>query len=361
MAVLLLAVGELAAAKKDVETVEVEGLGAVYGDDLGKAREQALADAKKRAVEQVVGVYVAGSVMVSKATVMDDQINTQTEGLIEQYDVLKEGRQDAFYKVRIRARVKREDLLRKVAELNLNPKKYGNPRIAFWVDETANHVPQTTRVAEQELMSVFIASGFVVSDVKPREAFATPQALLAASTGVLEERLKADIIVLGEASSEFNSDQAMGGFISYRAPISVKVVKTGTNEVITTANSAAGGVDITRESAARKALENAARGVGKSLPYKVLSYLRDHAFGRVEVGSVPDFAHLQDFVRVLRTMPNVRDCWVREFDGSEAQVDVDLSRGTLTEIAPNLEASKSVKFKLGAVEAYRLQVSLTAP
>ena len=118
-------------------------------------------------------------------------------------------------------------------------------------------------------------------------------------------------------------------------------------------------MDITRESAARKARENAARAVGKNLPYKVLSYLRDHAYGRVEVREVPNFDQLHQFVRVLRTMPNVRDCWVREFDGSDAQVDVDLSRGTLSEIAPNLEAVKSVKFRLGAVEAYRIQVSLT--
>ena len=44
---------------QDAQTIEVEGMAAVVNGDIGQARDRAVDDAKRKAVEQVVGTTVS--------------------------------------------------------------------------------------------------------------------------------------------------------------------------------------------------------------------------------------------------------------------------------------------------------------
>ena len=101
-----------------VEVVEAEGI-APLSANLGQARQNAVNDAQKRAVESVVGVYVSAASLVSKAQMLEDNITSQTEGYIQDYKIIKEKKDNDFYRVNIKAWVKRDGLSKKISEMDV--------------------------------------------------------------------------------------------------------------------------------------------------------------------------------------------------------------------------------------------------
>ncbi|MBI4777893.1 hypothetical protein HY792_03100, partial [Candidatus Desantisbacteria bacterium] len=104
------------------EIVEAEGQSPIIKDDITSAKNAALADAQRAALGLVVGVYVTGETLVSKAVLLEENILGQTQGYIERYAIIKEYREEGFYKVRIKATVRKEDLAKKLNEMQLETK-----------------------------------------------------------------------------------------------------------------------------------------------------------------------------------------------------------------------------------------------
>jgi hypothetical protein len=341
--------------KPQVVTVESEGVGALAGD-IAKSRQNAVNDAQKRAVELVVGTYISAETMVSKAKVIDSDIIGQTEGFIEKYDILKESQDENFYRVRIKAWVRKEDLNKKISELDLAPKDMLKPVVSFWLKESIDGKGTDDRTAENELAKIFVDAGYLVSDVKPAEYFKDESSLVSAGAG-LEDKLKSDIVVLGEASSNFNTDQNMGGFISYRAITSLKVVKNATGEVILTVNDTAGGVDVNKENAGLVGIANVAKKAGREMPDKINKYLTERLSGNVKIKNVANVNELNTFIKRLRLMAGVKDAWVRSYDGGVALIDVNLKGTNFVDVAKKLRASEI--YKVNKIETYYLEIEKT--
>src|SRR3989339_679982 len=224
---------KIKATAPNTEVVEAEGMAPITNNDINGAKKTSLHEAMKNALGLVIGVYVSQEALVSKAILIEDNITSQTEGYIEKYDVIKEWRDGEFYKTKIKALVRKEDLSAKLKALELEPKKLGNPVVALKIDEFIDGQASLTKYAESELKNKFIEAGFTVSD-----------------------SAISDIIVDGKAYSNFNTDAGLGGMISYRATVSVKVMKTGSSDVIATDEKTFGGVDVTKSAAAKSSIVN---------------------------------------------------------------------------------------------------------
>src|SRR5687767_12569834 len=87
------------------EVVEAEGTAPYNELDIPGSRAAALAAAQRAAVELVVGVYVNAKTRVDKAVAVEQNILANTSGYVKRYEVLKEGREGEWYKIRIRALV----------------------------------------------------------------------------------------------------------------------------------------------------------------------------------------------------------------------------------------------------------------
>jgi hypothetical protein len=344
--------------KVKVEVVEAEGVAPISGD-AGQDRNNAISDAQKRAVESVVGVYVSAESLVSKAKLVEDNITSQTEGFIEKYKVLAEKKDDTFYRVYIKAWVRSGDLSRKVEAMDLNPEKYGNPLMSFWIEEKIDSKDQGTKVVELELMKAFIDAGFVVSDHKPQEYYNSRASLLSDNPQNLE-KLKADIVILGDAQSTFNTDQGLGGLVSYRASVSFKILMTATREIITTENDMASGVDINRDNSAKKALQNVAEKTSKGLPDEVLKYLKERAFMSLVIKNVADISQLKRLSRSIRVFPTVKDAWVKKYSEKMAVVSLVLKRGTLDEVAKMLELNDNFEIRVENVGKYSIEAQIVS-
>jgi hypothetical protein len=218
--------------------------------------------------------------------------------------------------------------------MDLEPKKLGNPVVGFQIEEYIDGELSKTSFAADELKNRFVDKGFVVAD-----------------SGT------ADIRVTGRADASFNTDQGLGGMVSYRATVTAKAVKAGSDDVIATARETLGGVDVAKAAAAGTAISRAAGKVGSDLPQTVITYLKDRSTLQLQLSNVASINQLNDTVRSVRALIEVRDCKVRDYTGSSAKVDIDLKKGTASDVAKRLE-TLSKPLKVTKQSAYSIEAEM---
>ena len=319
----------------ETEVVEADGSAPIVSGDIEGAKKTALGEAMKSALGLVVGVYVSQEAMVSKAVLIDDTITSRTAGYIEKYEILKESREGEFFRTRIRAHVRKEDITARIRQLENEPQRLGNPVIGFDITEEVDGTPRQTGYAALELKNLFSGAGFI--------------------TG---EKDKADIVVTGSARSDFNTKEGLGGFTSYRAGLSLSAEKKGSGETIAALQKAAGGIDLNSDSAARAAIINASRQAGEELISRVIKTLRERSIVRLSLSGASGMNQLSDFIRSLRNLPPVRDCWLRGFSGGVAVIDVGLRKGTASDLSQLLMKDQKFPVKINRTSSYDLEAEL---
>lgn len=87
-----------------VETIEVTGVAPIDKNRF-EAREAALSNAFKTAIERVVGVFVDAHTETRKSKLIEQQIITDARGYVENYTVLDEKMKEEMYFISIKADV----------------------------------------------------------------------------------------------------------------------------------------------------------------------------------------------------------------------------------------------------------------
>lgn len=99
---------------------------------VGEDKESALRDAKRNAVEQVIGTYINSETLVSQASVVQDEIYAKATGFVTQVKVLDESRRGEVYSVRANIDVNtnpNSELMNRVEMI----RALGDPRIGVVV------------------------------------------------------------------------------------------------------------------------------------------------------------------------------------------------------------------------------------
>jgi len=110
----------------EAKEVIATGLG---GGKPAKARDDALNDALRKAVEQGVGAYVSSESLVENLILIEDRIYSESRGFVESYKILKEKRSDGITEVEISAIVKMAQLAKELAAIGIIISKKQNPRV----------------------------------------------------------------------------------------------------------------------------------------------------------------------------------------------------------------------------------------
>ena len=99
---------------------------------IGEDSDSALRDAKRNAVEQVVGTYINSETLVSQASVVSDEIYAKSVGFITDVRVLDEGKRNGAYYVHAKIDVNtnpNSELMNRIEMV----KALGDPRIGVVV------------------------------------------------------------------------------------------------------------------------------------------------------------------------------------------------------------------------------------
>ncbi len=89
-------------SSSDIIGIETEGTCVVFGGDRAPARDHAIDDSMRKAVQQVVFMLISEDVAIENSDIIDDNIYSKSEDYIQDYRILKEGLEDGLYKVRVR-------------------------------------------------------------------------------------------------------------------------------------------------------------------------------------------------------------------------------------------------------------------
>ncbi|HSA77448.1 MAG TPA: flagellar assembly protein T N-terminal domain-containing protein, partial [Nitrospirota bacterium] len=93
------------ASAQETRTVSAEGVATIQQGAVDMARDAALEDAQKRAVEQAIGIMIDSQTQVENYQLISDKILSQTKGYISRYNVTGETQEGPLLRVRITADV----------------------------------------------------------------------------------------------------------------------------------------------------------------------------------------------------------------------------------------------------------------
>lgn len=325
------------------QTVQVRGQATVTTTPAA-ARQLALNDAVRVAIEQVLGAYVSASSTLRSTDEFEQfqqRLIKRADGFGRVLQVVAEGQQGDLYTVTARVSVSRPSLEK---ELKTFLTQKGDPRIVVLIPEAILRRPVPDPAAETEVQRALIAAGYRVVDMKQNDVNRLRELIRGGeldpqARSELSTRLGADLLVTGEAFAE-----EYGAVLSqraYTARLELKMVDLATGQVIYSDAFTGTGTGSTDAVAGKTALQNVARTATPSLPGALLGWLSGNgkAAARtftVRLGRVPSFKALNDTLARLRASAGVGAALSRQFDTAGAQVEVEYD-GSPEDLAQLLE------------------------
>ncbi len=260
----------------DVHVCQVEGFGTVLNNDVAQARDEALIDARRRALEQVAGVQVDAETITRNQVLFDQMIRTQTRGLIQAERLLEDGGTgDGRFRVKIEAWVKggevQDRLESLVSELSL----------VIMIPEENLGQPQAQPIVENAIVSRLTEAGYRVLDPAQVRRVAARDQLAALQRGDEQAareiglRFLSNLIVLGQASTRVS--QTTQGIISAYARVTARVIEAETGRIVPNANVSLDqvrGFATSPESAGERALGNAGGPAAEQLLQALDGYFK---------------------------------------------------------------------------------------
>ena len=272
---------------------ESKGFGEVGAGGVSAARDRAIRDAQRLAVEQL-GVFIESSTLVIDFELVEDIIRSETTaGKVESFDIVDEGQTDGgSYFVTLRACVSGEQAVRTELESigAIVRQDLGNPRLVVLAQDGESVV--VAEAARGVLQDHFINLGF---DVRSDEESADMIVRVGAEATTVP-------ITVGE--SEYFSARVS---LHFSATLS-------TGQAVVSLREPAGDpeVSVTSERAAQKALEGTLPTAVNTITNEIVKALNTSF--EVVFHAVPDFTTLSELEFILTSIRGVEAVQQQDFN-----------------------------------------------
>jgi len=325
----------------------VEGVGVIVADNTAQARDQAIQDALRLAVEQAAGTMVSSETLVQNYEVLRDQVYSQSQGYIRHYDVTSETTEGNLYRVTIAAAVAKGNLKNDLAALGLLMARKKMPRVmimvaeqnvgmhyySYWWGVKASTVDLTT--TENVLMQKLTSKGFHIVDhaVASKKLSITDPYKIESLSNDAVQRIgivyDAEVVIYGKALAKLAGSVMGSSMKSAQADISLRVVNTDSGQVIASATHHAAAVHPNEVTAGAEALKLATEAISDQLLDQVVKrWSQDLSSGsliRLEISNIPSYNHLLKFKETLQQrIRGVKGVYQRDFDAGQASLDISV-------------------------------------
>jgi hypothetical protein len=342
--------------------VVVEGLAEVAGN-AGRAREEALAQAARQAVEQALGVYVVSETLVEQAVVIRDSILTQASGYVSGYKVLSESTQSGIYRIKIEATVGVEPLVAQLGKMGL---------LREWTVAVVLASPggeqSSTESARTQLNAEILALGFKVADENALVQLNAPGLMdkimagnYMAALPVLRDQ-GVDVLITGKTytkPSEMGAMETYGGIktIFTEGRMDARVIRVDTGEILAARsfNGVAGGS--TQAIAESKAIEKAAQVAGDYFA-KQIAKLPAATSQKVQlVVTGLAFNREKSFREALAKIHGIKKVHRTVYRNNQAQYEIDYQgkSDTLAELLSEAKGLKVFAVSIQSVSAGKIE------
>jgi hypothetical protein len=337
----------------DVHVCQAEGFGTVLNQDVAQARDEALIDARRRALEQVAGVQVEADTLTRNQMLFDQLVRTQTRGVIQSDRVVEEAPTgDGRYRVRIEAWVKGGDVqdrleavLADLSVIVIVPERNLDQPLAKVEDEIVARLGRDYDVRDREHVAKVAARDQAIALLKGDEQRARELGL----------KFLANVIVVGEASARVS--QRSSGIVSAYARVSARVIEAETGRVIGSVSlSQIRGFAADEVTAGERALGAAARQAAGQVRAALDAYARRKE-RQIEVRvrklpSVDVYRRFKAYLDKLRWVSGVTEVG---YAAGEAVIQITYPEKTLY-LATRIASDESRRYRVIEFERSRILV-----
>lgn len=329
----------LPAFAQETKQISAEGVASV-GSDPAAARDKAIEDALRRAVEQAVGTMVDSETAVENYQLLSDKIYTHSAGYVKSYKVSSETTEGNLVRVKIDAEVSSGELNNDLSGIGLLNRRMKYPRVMVMIieqnmlntDSYWNQYSVSNSQAESTVYEKLKAKGFNVVDSKAmRSGVHADEAKQAWDgnnevAGRFSKRLGAEIVIVGEASSTRSANNIAGSdLLSVSTTITASAIKAGTGEIMAQSSSSGTAAHINEVAALQQAMQKASDKLADDLISGILKTWQQESSGtRALVMEVEDISQgeLDKLKTSLEKMRGVTEVIVRNFSNGSAELNI---------------------------------------
>ncbi len=342
------------------QSVSALGTASIHNNIVDVARDKAVDNALRAAVEQVAGVMVTGSTEVENFQLKMDRVLSESRGFIEKYRIQSEKRIGDNYEVAIEAEVGSGKLQDRLKAMELIVSRKSKPRLMILFSEKA---PKDA-VAEAALHKFFLAQGFRLIDssffykVRP-EISSSSQRDQGKMLSGLARQAGAEIVILGTVEVASTSITVSGiEMNTNKVTLSVKVINGDTGDIITTEN----------EAKASPGAKGDVQGITEDIAGKLAARLLAGTLERwsteltntltvkLVVSGLQDYQQLLHFKEQLPlAVKGFRSLYQRSYLQGEVDLDIEI-KGDIQGLADDLAllTLKEQKLKLTEITPNRI-------
>ena len=334
---------------REIFETEAEGFSTIQDGDIARARNMALEDALRNAVEKAVGVHLDSETKTRNYELIEDNIYMKSQGYVSGYDKIESKMEGDQFRVKVRAEVKEGLLEDDLEALELTIHRAGDPRVMVIVEEEHGWGKVDSPAAEIAILDQLQEVNFRTVDPDTIDEIRDKEAVRGALKGneeaykQLEAEFDVDVMVLGNALSVKAEEKE--GFIINNANLDIRVVEADTGEIITTERVEENAMHVTKETASRQALAAAGEKAGNILASEIPREIGDTERSvqlHIEGITFDDFGSL---LQEMEDFHLVDAVYEREFiEGEFARIDVD------TQLSPFDLASEIESWEIGTLE-----------
>jgi hypothetical protein len=358
--------------------ITVVGVGTILANDLGAARDQAIEDGMRKAVQQALGTNLKSETLVENFQLVEDRILTWSTGYVKKYEILKEGKaQMDSYEVQMRALVNLAELRNDDGALAALLERE-NPRVLVMIAEqnigdannTLNYFNVDLTVAETAIIDVFRNKGFEVIDANQSKENQQRDQVLSALEGnsraaaAIAAAQHAELIVTGKAVAKVATGFNLGGMKSCQANITARLVSADDAKIVGTASANGKMPHIDEVTGGTMAIQKAAKQCADTLVAKMTAAAQkkfyQQATVNLRVQGYRDYNDLQKFGETIKYyMRGVKGVFQRSAAGGYANFDIKII-GSAQQLAREL-ANKNLepfKVQVTSVSANRVDVKI---
>ena len=348
--------------------IQATGTGNIIAGDVAHARDDAIDDALRKAVQQALGTYLSSETLVQNYQMVEDNILTWTHGYVKNYRVVSERQLDpSTYQVVVEADIRMDDLKSDAESLQNLLAKMGNPRMMIMIQERnigenyqgEGYFDVDMTAAETAMNDVFLQKGIEVVDpsvikqkLKKQQALAALAGNVRAATAIAHE-YGAEVIVLGKAMAKVATGVNLYGMKSCQADVTARAINTDTGTIIATASAHAAKPHIDAMTGGTMAIKAASSRVANQLLDKILKKWRAQYYNataiELDVTGLKNFNQLEQFKTTMKYyIRGIKNIFDRKFRGGKAILEVKMT-GNARQLARELSNKDLGKIKVNVL------------
>lgn len=359
--------------------VTATGTGAIVNENVAAARDRAIDDALRKAVEQALGTYIDSQTRVENFVLVEDRILSWSKGYVSRYEIVEDSKQSPeLYQVTVAATVdvaNLQDDVRAVQELIAN---MGNPRLMFLIDEQNvgdvtdqfHYFAVNMTAAETAMMTRFMEKGFDVVDPAVSRRAKERDRILAAISGdakaaaLIASSQQAEVVITGKAVAKVAQGINLGGMKSCQANLTARVVDADVGSVIATGSKHAAQVHIDEVTGGTKAIEKAANSLADELAGKILEKWRNKFYNstvvRLVISGIGTYREAVNFKNSLQYYARgIKLVYERNIVAGAAEYDVEIT-GNARQLARELDGAQIGGYQLSVFSVTQNKLILKA-